>query len=513
MPQVQIPELGAIGLVADAVPQDLPPNAWTNAQNVVFRDGCAQRVRGLAQFSNTPSITPYFVAPYQTATARFWVHAGLTAVYADDGSTLTDITGTAPTGAIDDRWSGGSLNGVFVLNNGVDAPMYWGGNIANNLATLTGWPVGHTAACIRPWRNQLVALDITKSGTRYPHMVRLSSEASPGSIPTSWDETDPAVATYENDLAETPDKIVDGLPMGDLFIVYKERSRYALQYIGGTDVIRPQRLPGEVGMLARGCGAVTPLGHVVLCPGPDVVVHSGQETRSILTGRFRRMLAATMDSTHFARSWVAANPERSEVWIAYPEAGQTVPTKAIIWNWEANTLGTRDLPNITYAASGQINYTAGNSWDSDSDSWDSDSSAWDAEEYSQASARMVMAQSSPARILLADVGSTNNGTAYTSYVERSGLHFGEPDKVKLLRSITPRIDAPAGTVLTITVGAANDAEQAPAISASTTYTVGSTRKADVFASGRFLYMKISSASGAQWRLRSLSADIQLMGDY
>lgn len=511
MPQVQVQDLGVVGLIPDGVPQDLPPNAWTNGQNVVFRDGCAQRSKGQVQFSNTPSVTPYYVTPYQTATSRFWVHAGIAAVYADDGSTLTDITGTAPTGAASDRWTGGTLNGVLVMNNGIDVPAYWGGDTGVNLATLTGWDANWRAACIRPWRNQLVALDVTKSGTRYPHMVKTSSSATPGAIPTSWDEADASVDTYENDLAETPDKIIDALPMGDLLVVYKERSRYALQYIGGTDVIRPQRLPGDVGMLARGCGVQTPVGHVVLTPG-DVVIHSGQEARSILTGRYRRNLFATLDATNYARSFVTANPERAEVWICYPEAGQTNCTRAIIWNWENDTLGTRDLDNVTYGAFGQINYSAGNTWDTDSDSWNSDSSAWDADEYAQTSARLLLSQTAP-RISLADSGSTFNGTAYTSFVERSGLHFGDPDKVKLLRSITPRIDAPTGTELTITVGSSNDAEQAPAIAGTTTYTVGTSRKADLFACGRFLSIRIASSSGAPWRLRSLSADVVPMGDF
>jgi hypothetical protein len=184
MPQVQIAELGSIGLAPDAIPQDLPPNAWTGGRNVVFRDGTVQRVRGHVQFSNTPAVTPYYVTPYQTATARFWVHAGIAAVYADDGATLTDITGTAPTGTAADRWSGGTLNGVLVMNNGVDVPTFWGGDTGVNLATLTGWDANWRAACIRPWRNQLVALDVTKSGTRYPHMVKLSASAVPGAIPT-----------------------------------------------------------------------------------------------------------------------------------------------------------------------------------------------------------------------------------------------------------------------------------------------------------------------------------------
>lgn len=509
--KITLADLGAVGLMSDAQPQELPPNAWTAARNVVFREGYVQRVSGQTQFSNTPSITPYWLQPYQTASARFWVHAGTAAVYVDDGATLTDITGTAPTGAQDNRWTGGVLNGVLIMNNGVDDPMYWGGNVASNLATLTGWDTTWAAASIRPFKNHLIALDVTKGAARYPHMVKTSAAAEPGTIPTSWDEADPALDTYENDLAETPDVLIDSLPLGDALIIYKERAMYSFQYIGGSDIWLPRRLPGDIGMIARGCGVQTPMGHVVLAPG-DVILHSGQGPRSLLTGRMRRALFNRLDSTYYARSFVTANPERNEVWICIPEAGQTTCSIALVWNWETDAIGWRDLQNVTYGAFGQVNYSAGNTWDSDSDSWDSDSSAWDANEYSAAASRLLFSQSTP-RISLVDTGSTFNGTAMTAYCERIGHTFGDAARVKLITSIVPRIEAPNGTVLTISVGGAMDAERAPNYSSSFTYTVGSSRKADVFASGRFLAIKISSTSEAPWRLRSMDVEVEPMGEY
>ena len=109
-----------------------------------FANGFASRVRGTTQVFDAPAVTPYFISPYTTSTTRFWLHAGLAAVYVDDGTTRTDITGTAPTGAIDDRWTGGTLNGIFVMNNGVDLPKYWVGTIATNLVEMSGvgWDAG-----------------------------------------------------------------------------------------------------------------------------------------------------------------------------------------------------------------------------------------------------------------------------------------------------------------------------------------------------------------------------------
>lgn len=511
MALVTVGNLGQYGIVSDAAPQELPDNAWSGGRNVVFRDGYVYRVRGEGQFSTTPSVTPYFLTPYTTATNRFWVHAGTAAVYADNGTTLTDITGTAPTGTAADRWSGGVVNGVLALNNAVDVPTYWGGDTGVNLATLPGWDANWRAKFLRPHKNHLFAGYITKSGTPYPHMVKVSSAAAPGSIPSDWDETDPALDTYENDLAETPGVLVDMLPLGDTAIFYKEDAMYALQYVGGTDLWRPERLPGSVGMLATGCAVQIPAGHVVMTPG-DVVIHSGQGPRSILDSRAKRYLRNRLDATNYARSFVTANPERAEVWICFPEAGQTNCSLAIVWNWQTDTIGYRQLTNVTYGAFGQINSTAGSSWNAQTETWENSLGAWDASEFSPASQRLLLSQTTP-RISLVDSALSFNGTAISAYVERAGLAFGAPDRVKLLRGIVPRIDAPTGTALTITVGGANDAEQAPIIQGTFTYTVGSSYRADLFASGRFLYVKVSSTSVQEWRLKSMDFDVEPMGAY
>lgn len=134
-----IPSAGQYGYIADALPQELPPNGWSFVQNIRFRDGYAERFNGSGQVFTTPSVTPYFITPYRVGTSKYWVHAGLANVYVDDGTTRTNLTPVSPyTGGVDDRWTGGSASGVLVINNGVDQPQFWGGNVANKFANLTG---------------------------------------------------------------------------------------------------------------------------------------------------------------------------------------------------------------------------------------------------------------------------------------------------------------------------------------------------------------------------------------
>lgn len=511
MSLAKISNCGA-GLNADLSPEELGAGYWSASQNMRFADGYAVRFRGTAQVFDAPAVTPYYIAPYATSTARFWVHAGLTAVYVDDGTTRTDITGTAPTGAIDNRWSGGTLNGVLVLNNGIDVPMFWGGNVASNLATLGGWDAGWRCAAMRPYKNFLIALDVTKGATRYPHMVKWCTTLAPGATTAAgdWDETNPAKDAGENDLAETSDLLVDCLPLGDVNIVYKERSMYAMSYIGAPYIFRFQRLPGDVGMLARGCAVATPLGHVVLTAG-DVIIHSGQGAASIANAVIRDYIFKNIDSTKYQRAFVTANPQKNEVWICFPYGSSDTCNTACVWNWIDKTWAIRTLSNVTYGAFGQFNVATGGTW-TDSDSWASDVSTWSENEYSPAEARLMMCHSTPL-ISLTDTGSTDFGAVMSASIERSGMTLDDPQRVKTIRSIYPRIDGALGAQISVQVGAAMVADGVPEWSTVQTFTVGTDQKIDSFASGRYLSLRLSNADYSPWRLRSLDIDYVAGGYY
>ena len=502
MKLLNIPDC-SLGVVTDIAPEELPLGAWTYAQNMRFKGGRASAMRGMAQVFASPAVAPYFLMPYQQAGFVYWVHAGLNAVYVDDGTTRTDITGTAPTGTADDRWTGGVLGGALVLNNGVDVPMFWGGNTALNLATLTGWDVNWRACFVRPWRTFLLAGDITKSGTRYPHMLKLSDSAVPGAIPTSWDATNPALDAVERDAAATEDYLVDMLPLGDMAIIYKQRSMYYMRETFDARVVELQRLPGDFGMLTRGCGVVTPVGHVVLSSG-DVVVHQGQGAQSIADDVVRRTIFAGIDATNYRRCFVTANPARSEVWVCYPESGQTTCTRAAVWNWASGKWTFRSLPNLTHAAFGQLVATASSDIvDNRTELVDGSSSLVDASDAPPTDARMLVCNTTT--IGVAEVSLVSDfGSALSSYLERYGLPLAaEAEQVATITEVLPRIEAGNGTQITITAGAAMTPSGDYTFASPVTFTVGTDHKADVsFPTGRYGYLKLAG-SGVDWTMRSL----------
>ena len=508
---VTVPLAGQYGFIADQPTQELPINAWSRVENMRFRGGLAERVGGHASIFAAPTVTPLHLAPYQTATKRYWVHCGTSSVFADDGTTRNNITGPTPTGTASDRWTSTVLGGVLVLNNSVNIPTFWAGT--GTLANLTGWDANWRCKSIAAFKNFLVAINITKSSTNYPHMVKWSDAADPGAVPASWDEADATKLAGEQDIAETPDQIIDQMVLGDANLIYKERSIYAMRFIGGTQVFEFRRVPGNYGMLARGCAAVTPKGHVVLSNGDVVLVDGVNEPQSILTDRLKNWLfASQIDSASYSKCFVVANPSKAEAWICYPEVGETTCTRALVWNWDANVFGVRELPNANHAASGLLDYSASSGWSTDAESWADDSTLWNQDEFTPADPRLLIASNAPG-IYLADAGATFAGSAVEATLERSGMAFDAPEQVKVIRSVYPRIDAPAGTQVQITLGYSMDAEQAPIWGSPVTYTVGSTYKADAFASGRFLALRLSSTGGPRWRVKSLSLDLVAQGAY
>jgi len=509
---VSIKECGD-GCNLDLLPSELLPGQWSGGSNVRFKDKFAEKRGGIQSAYTTPTGIPYWLGTYITTAGRFLIEAQLASVFVDDGTTRTDITGTPTTGGIDDRVSGGVLNGVYIYNNGVDDAQYWNGNVATNLATLTGWTAGWKSDVIRPFKNFLVALGNTRGSTKQIHNVGWSSSAAPGAIPISW------TASASNDagdvdLAETPGEMVDCLPWADSNIIYTTDARYAQQYIGGNDVFRFVRLPGSDGCLARGCIANTPKGQVFLSNG-DVRIHQGGDSVSIAEGKIRRWLFRTMDTANAQRSFVVVNAQKNEVWVCFPSYGQAACDMAIAWNWDQETWSTPfTLPNVTYGTTGLVaaNLSAG-TWDTDPDTWESDPTTWTENEYSQNEQRLILSTTAP-DIGLADTGTQDLGVRVSAYLEKVGISLDDPDSIKNIGATRWQFDAIDGIVMEIQHGSSKTADGAVSYTDAVDFTVGTSNWANKIATGgRFVAVKMTTTGDQPFALRSYDMDIKKRGRF
>lgn len=496
--QVQIPVTSIVRTSPTvATVTTTSPHGLTTGNTVVIFDaipsqyntsGAAITVTGASSFTYGPSVDP---------------GADATTV---GGLVLLGAAASDYTGGRDDRWSGGSLAGLLVMNNGVDVPQYLQPGLMR-LRPLPGWDSIARCAFMVPFREYLIAFNVLKDTTspqdRKIHMMKWSAAAVPGTLPTSWNQNDPRLDAGEIDIADTPDLLVDAMQWGDMLVVYKERSMYSIRFVGQPAIFQKQRIPSESGMLFRGCGASTPQGHVVLTSG-DIVLFNGQSVRSIADGWVRKYAFDNIDSTNYKRAFVVANPQKDEVLICIPTPGDENCTQALVWNWKTSTWGARDLDQMRFGAVGQIDNFTGADWASDTDSWESDSSAWNEDEYSPNESRLLLVGGE--KVLNFDVSNTDDGsTPLPGELERTGLWLDDAQMVKLLKGLQMRIDAPAGAEVTVTFGAAMVPDSQTVWGPPMTFIVGTDFKVDGFAQGRYLAIKI--ACSRPWRLRAIDLDV------
>jgi hypothetical protein len=505
---VQIQECGD-GCNLDLPASELPPGIWSDGLNTVFRNGFAINRKGIASAFTTPTATPYWMTVFVTSTERFLVQASTASVFVDDGSTRTDITGTPPTGARDDRWTGGDFNGVLVINNGVDAPMFWNGDTGTNLATLTGWTANYRAKTLRPFKEFLVAGNIFDGTNQNPQLVMWSNSANPGSLPTTW------TAAVTNDAGDDPfsgiGAVVDFQQMGDVNIVYGQQGRVAMQYIGGNDVFRFVRLPGNDGLLARGCVAETPVGHVFLSSG-DVLLHNGGEAKSIAEGVCRDWINANMDTTNAARSFLCVSPQTKEVLVCFPSYGSSDCDMAIAWNWTSGKWSTPlTFPDLTSACTGLVSSGLSGSWAADTENWDQDVTSWDQDPYASDQARLIVATSTPS-IGLANTGALDFGVSISWFLERKGISLGDTDALKIVSRSRPHIKAVAGTQIRVKHATTMNPADDPTFSTGALFTVGTSTFANEFSkAGRYVAVRWESVDDQQIQARSYDIEFGTAG--
>jgi hypothetical protein len=532
---VRIPfdNLGKIGLVGDVLPHELAPEAWTNGKNVRMLDGIAQKMLGHVATYGTPGVAPYWLLPVPTTAEYRWLYASLTKVYTvDSAGTHTDITRTSGgdyAATLDTSWTGGLLNGIPVINNGVDVPQMWNSPVpATKLVALSNWNANWIAKSLRPYRSYLFAMDVTETGTRYPHKVRWSHPALPGAVPASWDETDTTKDAGQVTLSDTGGFVLDSLPLRNTNVVYKEDQIWGFQFVGGNKIFEPVRILSEVGAMSREC-AVPFFSRGVLMHAvfgaDDLLVHDGNSARSIANKKVKRWLFNQIDPGNFERCFVVANYAMNEVWFCFPSTSESLANWALPWSWVDDSFGLpRELPSVRHIASGLNSYTdVSDVWDSDSATWDSDSTLWDERAYGAAARRLIMGVPSGPTLQYVDQTNQFAGSNMTVQLERTGLAFSKQARDgtlkadlkvrKLVRELWPRIEGTGGGVVNIYVGAQEEVNSAITWAGPFPFTIGTSQKINPWISGRFIAVRFESNSDISWKLHGYELELEPLGVY
>lgn len=499
-------DLVQAGINPDAPDLMLPDGAWTDSRNVQYRDGAVEKCRGYEQALGDLSATAIYAAPISDGTNYFWAYGSNTVMYATDGSTHADITGTITLGATDDLgFTGGAFHGSLIINDGQAIPQSWSPSLGNNLVSLTAWPA-ITCKVLRPFKDFLFAFRITDSGDYNPRVMRWSDRAAQGGLPLSWDYSDPTNQAGINELGQTPDQIIDGLPLRDSLMVYKEFHTWVADYVGSLDVFSFRQVFSQLGMLTENCGAAFGSSHVVLTDS-DLVIHNGNDAQSLIDKRARRWLFSRINSSRYKRSYVVPDYRNRVMKVCFPESGYDWPNLALCWNWAENTLHVEELGGPkTFATTGIIPGSAA-TFDSDSITFDASSGTFDEETYNPFLTRILLLDANANRAYQNDTGEDFNGTPMTCYAERSGMAITKDlSRLKRIKRIFPQVSGTAGDQLSFYIGSRMSQNAATSWSGPYNFTIGTDYKIDTRITARLLDLRVEYSGTNTFRLSGMTIE-------
>ena len=495
------------GVSSDVPPWTLGPDLYSQADNIAFRDGLAERAPSFAAVYDPPSVAPYMAMNIQIAGTNYWVYAGATSLYVVEAASHTNVTHASgqQSNTDIDELTLTQLNGVPIFNNAKDEPMYWAGNPANPFLDLPGWTATETCALIVPHRFHLFALGIDGPGGAFPNQVKWSDAAAPGSVPASWT----ASATNEAGdvvLADTPGAIISAANLRDALIIYKNGSVHRCDYVGGQEKFAFRTLFVEAGALTRHAVADINGRHLVVTDG-DVVVTDGTNLQSIVRERRRKFLFSQLDQDNFRNLFTVYNRAFNECWICFPTAGNTYPNRAMIYDVARDAWGDRELDGITWGTNGIINDTAPDeTWDADTQVWDADTSTWNQQSFSLATRDLVLVQPGGPDFL--EVG---RGTeTLRSVLAKYSIDFGEPERFKLVKRIHPRIDAASGIEFSIRIGTQDSPEGVIAWQPTQTFNT-SQQFINTLATGRFISVELVANTSAPFTVAGFDVEYEMRG--
>ena len=526
-------EIRPESIVEDIPPAEVGPEFWTQMRNFYMRVGYAQRISGVSQFFLNWTDEPLNLTNVFSATLNFWVVMGKDTVQViDQGGGVNDITPAIYVGPILAAESNQTIiNGFPVQNFRQEPPTFWDLSTSNICAPLPGWPAATTCRSIRTFNNFLFALNMTESGTEFPTKLRWSSAAEPGTVPTEW------VATATNNsgdasLADTAGGIIDAAALRGQFVIYKQHATYLANFVGGSFVFTFRKFLTTSGIMARNCVTEALGNHIVMTDG-DVLIHDGQNVRSLVDEKLRRFIFLQIDPVNFINSFVFNYRAAKEVFICFPTQGFVEPNVAVVWDYAHDLLSIRELSETwSHAESGLVlSSSAALDWDGQTDTWNESAGSWNRAQFTGAFERVLssvavstdigdgVVDGNSRLIFVDDTSTLRDDSAVIGQITRESLDLGNPEAFKFVRRVWPRVEGSTGTVLKIRIGVQDEPSAGITWSPQQDFAINVDDFLNFDLSGRFISVRFEddSAPGATpnpvWRVHGFDLEYTFQGDH
>lgn len=512
----KVAKLKPVGVNLDIPPSELPESVYSDVTNMTMRNQAAQRADGYNNAAGTLlHQCDYVIGNRRPENQYFFVYPGDTGagikIAVTDLFTHEDITPVpAPTESVPGLWTGGELNGLLLLCNGIDPPWYWDGDTGNPVLDLPNFPVDTIAGWIRPFKYFAIAGNITVAGENFENQFYWSATVLPGEPPTDWTPL-PSNDAGDNILASTPGSLIDGHALRDHFILAKNHSLYLLNYVAGQFIFTVHKLSVTTGALTSNCMAEE-TGFLYIFSDGDIVRTDGQSVVSIATQQVKRTVFGTMNQAAFESCFVVNYVAQDEIWFCYPTGANVVPNAAVVYDHIQGVWGSRALPAANMIAPGIVsNSSSVVAWDADSEAWSDDFTRWAQSGISEIEDGLLIASDSEDLLFGVGLDELANGQEFVSAVEKASMDFGALEYIKYVNQVWPYVVGVKGDVCVIRIGTQMFDSEPIAWGPQMEFIIGVDTKVDFGQSGRLISIRIEGPGASYWSIQSFDIRYNVQG--
>ena len=564
MANLPVRNLGGVGVVTDVNPYDLPPNAFSDARNVLFDDGRVSRAPVFKQLFPAPTsvkaFSDYTTETFATVTETFENAEGdpvtdirFVASYSDPTSgevaLLADKTGlvrTYPDGDLqfatpltgtltdnDEVWAHSQTAGISVLSRKGMVPYGRKIDTDTEYEFFSGdWSSNDTCAVVRSYLDYMIAMNVTKNTAEYPTMVKWSNPIQVGTEVANvvWDPTNPENSAGENILSELRNPILDGMALGSQFVIYSENQVYLMEYTGSSLVFNFRRLFATGGIINVNCVVEVEGKHYVF-GSDDIYIHDGISRKSIADGRIRRKIFSNILRNNFKRSFVLHDSATSLIYFCYKsnESGlgfynTDFCNKAAVYNYKNDTWTFMDLPNIVGGTEITFDLTA-KTYPNTTNSYQQYNTSYSSFNADTAKIPAMVGVTDTAngltesRTYAADLPTIGKisvepetETVKEAYVERIGVDLDDTGlplrSYKTILSITPQAEFEASEgELTLKIGATDRASDPVVWYTEYDFRPDEVERIDTKASGKYLAYRLSMNEIEDFKFSGFDAEV------
>jgi hypothetical protein len=550
MPIYPIRGLSTKGILKDPASFDLGQDAWSAGLNVFFDGNFVSRapvfreVSQLGEFTvgaayignpTTPigssAYAPAFVVGYRPPVGYDYVfitdNAGRIQKFSSGVITAVSPAGYTPTTQTS-QFTSAFVAGVAYINNPSAVPL-WFGPSSTVFASMASWSSTWSCASLRPYKDYLVALNVTKGAVSYPTMVKTSDNTLFGQVPGSWDQTNQTTNATENILSDMSSPIVDGLALRDMFVVYGQREAWQMQSTSGQSVFDYYRLPIIGGLISQNC--VVEVEGYHYCFGPhDIYRHNGLQQASLVENKNRSYIFGSLNTKLANRCFVQFSPEFKTILFAYvssdADVTYTSPTgcnRGFVLNLSSGAHSFVDLPNVTSMSVANLNSIA--QWNTaGSLTWFTVGGSWYDQVDNYGDNTVVASQALPGLVIthrLAALDFMDNGSLAfpyipelntASYVQRTGIDLDEVGAnvtdYKIISRVFPEVTMIRPNInMTIQLGSQIYAQSPVVWDVVNVYDPRTNYKVDCRVGGRFLAYRFSMVPAGDFRMSGFDVEI------